>query len=168
MPFIQKFEGHTGFLAYDAPVDEKTKKLRERFNVDEESGYQEHYKWRGLARLGKSYKHEEPFLKLTPYEPESEYGQRVFGHVMATLVTGAALAGARMYQRQTIWMRPQFLVGFMLLANGLVHWGWKHSMTKQAQKTAILIDYCQQHPDRFSEHKRYKMREVLLYWQPIR
>lgn len=167
MPLIYEQTWLQPYLVYEAPVDEKTKKIREEFKIDEETGYPEKYKWRNLAKLGKSYKPEDPFLKFVS-KPEENY-QKVVDMCLFATFTGGLIHYVTSYiMRRPIWAKPHhflFITGGSLWA---AFWFRQKSIERQAEKTAAIIDYARQHPERFGEIQRYKYREVLETWFPRR
>lgn len=166
MPIIE-IPNMTPLLVYDAPLDEKTKKLREQFKIDEETGYPEHYKWRNLAKLGKSYRIQDPFLKFE-YPKEQDY------HRSAALAVGA-IGGCYMVikltsamSRTPMWAKPHWIIGGLAFTLGLSLWIQEKSRERQALKNRSYIEYCEQHPERFTDIKRYKHREALTIYLPRR
>jgi len=156
------------YLIHDAPVNEKTKQVRERFKVDEATGYPEFYSWRALARLGPDYKPEDPFLKFDPYNPD-EYISTKLTYVTICFVSGV---GGMMYINRFIGRPLFFRFGRALvlstLGSGMLLWGLQKSMEQQAVKNRIIVDYLRQHPERFGTIHRPKFRELLHIYRPVR
>lgn len=161
MPIIEQGSFITPLLQYDAPVNEKTQAIRDRFKIDE-SGYPEHYKWRGLARLGQSYTYEDAFTKLTPYDPNSNRLAKF--NIICLAVGSAALAQyaiTAVYTRP-FYSKPHYPIGIALTIGYLGKKLHEAALRKQAQKNAIAIDYVKKHPERFEEPRyRPKYREIL-------
>lgn len=167
MPLIYESRFVTPYLVYDAPVDEKTQKVREQFKVDPETGYPEQYNWRNQAKLGPSYKPEDPFIKFQnkPGETYQDTAEIVIG---VTAVSALCHRVISYMFRRPWWSKPHH---FLLLAGGgsyASYWAQQKSIERQAMRAAAVVDYARQHPERFGEIKRYKAREVLSYWIPRR
>lgn len=155
-------------LVYNAPINEKTKKIRELFKVDEESGYPEHYKWRSMARLGSKYNPEDPYLKFDPYKKEEYYSTKV----VTVALTGFTTLLLHMFfsynARRPIWSKSYSWLASWAALGYACHWYQEASLTKQAIKNAITMDYAKKHSERFGEIKRYKIRECLYHFHPCR
>lgn len=168
MPLIQREPYLAPYLVYDAPVDEKTKKLREKFKIDEESGYPECYKWRALSRLGPVYNPADPFKKFDEYDPKRSISTHVGMFIVGAAVSGSVMAFFNLYRRRPWWAKSwvPVLAAFGFLGFQMVlH---KQALKRQALKAAITVDYVTKHPDRFPPIKRPKLREVLYMWSPVR
>lgn len=169
MPLIQREPGITDpYLVYDAPVDEKTMKVREMFKIDEKTGYPEQYNWRALARLGPVYQPADPYKKFDDYNP----AESISTHVTAGLV-GAVLAGCgQLYYNHRArrpwwaksWMPILFIAAFVKTEMYL----HQKTLERQSMRNAIAIDYVEKHPDRFPPIRRPKLREVLYGYYPVR
>lgn len=165
---IGSYHTRTPILVYDAPIDEKTKKVREKFKVDEVTGYPEQYNWRAMARLGNKYTYEDPFLKFNPYNPEEDYSTKVTIGILSFVSCSIIHVGLALYQRRRWWSRPHYLAASTAgLAGGLL-WYHEESLKRQGLKNAMILDYVRQHPERFGEIHRPKLREVLFYYVPNR
>lgn len=168
MPVIQDGPYFLPILIHEAPVNEKTKAIRERFKVDEKTGYPEHYNWRAMARLGPEYRPEDLYTKLDPFDPKEEISTQVF----LVGATGLGVVGlhclTNYYTRKPMWSgipRTTILgavaIWISLKAHDMV-------LTRQGIKNAIFLDYLKKHPDRFETVKRYKHRELLFDYCPRR
>lgn len=167
MPLVYESKWLKPYLVYDAPVDEKTKKIREEFKVDEETGYPEKYKWRNLAKLGSSYKPEDPFIKFEnkPYE---NYQSMATFFLIVTATSAVIHYFISSHLRRPVWAKPHHFLGMIGGTCAIAYWSQHKSIQRQAVRTAAVIEYARQHPERFGEIKRYKCREVLSPWFPRR
>lgn len=167
MPLLRSDPSLTPYLIYDAPIDEKTKKIREQFKVDENTGYPEHYNWRNMAKLGPVYRPEDPFLKFE-YPEGAEYGTD------ATIFASTGLLALLAYKirsytlRRPIWSKPHYFLGMWGLSFGLGYWGHQKTLERQGMKNAMIVDYVRKHPERFKDIERYKIRQLLFYYTPRR
>lgn len=168
MTIVQNDPYLTPYVVYDAPVNEKTRKIREMFDVDEKTGYPRHYSWRPMAQLGPEYSYMDPFTKLGRYNPDEYICQKV---TMYSLGIGANVAvhwwinylsGKKFHAR--LW-RLFIATGSLL---GAMSWTMEKTLQRQAQKNHLMMDYISKHPERFENIKRPKMREVLFYYKPAR
>lgn len=157
----------TPILVYDAPVDEKTLKIREQFKVDEETGYPEHYKWRNMAKLGLTFRPEDPFLKFE-YPPEANHIRSASIIIVSALFTGIWHVYSQVNQRRVWWSKPHVFLGYFGVVSGLSLYGQDYFCKYQATKNGMIVDYVRQHPERFNDIRRYKAREVLGHWNPRR
>lgn len=167
MPLLRVSENYLPYLAYDAPVNEQTKKIREMFKVDE-SGYPEHYKWRPMARLGPEYSYTDPFEKLGEYNPDHYISTKV---TMIAMVTGASAAFHwffNIYVGKKFHAKLHRFVGSTAFALFSLNYMSGKTMERQAQKNHIVVDYVNKHPERFEKIKRYKFREILYEFIPSR
>lgn len=168
MPIISKSPYCTSHLVYDAPVDEKTKKLREEFKVDEKTGYPEHYNWRPMARLGRSYKPEDPFVKFDPYNPNEDISTKI-AVATVSILTAAGIHCLTNYLSVRKWYsRPYIFLGSSVALTGSVFWTLEVTQRRQGIRNSIVRDYTKKHPERFGETYRPKLREVLLQYYPCR
>lgn len=168
MPLIDNGPYITSHLTYDAPINEKTKKIREMFKVDEESGYPEHYLWRGMARLGPYYKPEDTFLKFDPVHPDELVSQKVTLVALTALVVGSIHYCIATYKRRSFLSRLWVPIVGTAGISALQLWLQKKTLERQSSKNAILIDYVRKHPERFGMVHRPKFRECLSIYVPIR
>lgn len=168
MPIVEIAPEVTPYLVYDAPVDEKTKKIREMFKVDEKTGYPEHYNWRSVARLGNRYLPQDPFLKFDGHDSKSLISQKV---TMGLLFGGAAAFthyAFSLYLARPWWTRLYIPVFGATVMTGLGLWIQEKTYERQGIRNAITVDYLQKHPERFGEIHRPKVREVLFEHVPVR
>lgn len=156
-------------LYYDAPVDEKTMEVRKQFKVDPETGYPEHYSWRGLAKLGKTYTARDLYTKIDQFDPVKDtiYG-KVHAAVISCIVGGIFHQGVNFITRVSPWQK---LFVFPLTAGsmylGFLKWQ-NYSHEKSGLRNKAIIEYWEQHPDRFKPIQRHKLRETLYPWFPQR
>lgn len=167
MPLVTTGPYTTSYLVYDAPVDEKTKKLRETFKIDE-SGYPEHYKWRNMAKLGPVYNPEDPILKFTPQSPEAHYSTSVFMAFFTGMTTVGAVGLYNYFNKTPLWARVHYSLPAWAGFFYIVEWFNKKTDERQYIKNSIIIDYTNKHPDRFGPIKRSKFRETLFEYLPVR
>lgn len=167
MPVIQRDPSLSSYLVYNAPLDEKTKKLREEFNIDEETGYPEQYKWRNMAKLGHTYKPEDPFIK---FENDSGYdiGRLNFMLTTSTLLAYLCHHFKCIQESRPVWSRPIQLLVFIAMPAATIYYGHKWSSDRMAKRNGIIVDYLRKHPERFDDVQRYKFREVLHPYYPRR
>lgn len=168
MPLIDTGPHTCPYIRYNAPVNEATKKIRERFKVDEETGYPEHYNWRSMAKIGPRYRPEDIFKYIGHHEPERElstwvayvafsFGGSAFGHMVVNAYFG----------RPPIAKCHWVLINTVTLSF-LSIWGRARIQKRQGLKNKIYQDYMKKHPERFGEIYRPKLREVLFAYDPIR
>lgn len=167
MHYIIQEKNKAPILVYDAPVDEKTKKVREMFDVDEKTGYPKHYNWRGMARLGPDYRPEDPFLKFDKWDEKNGYS----GTISLLGILGAGYAGIFYYintQRRPWWSKPQYFIAAFGVSAPALLWIRDKTFERQGRKDAIYVDYMRKHPERFETIHRPKLREILFEYVPIR
>lgn len=167
MPLIQRENFVTPYLVYDAPVDEKTKKIREMFKIDE-SGYPEHYKWRDISRLGPVYNPADPFRKFDEYDPKTSISTHVAMFIIGATISGAITSCVNVVSGKPWWARGWVPVLGAIGFTGVEMFIHKQALRRQALRNAITVDYVTKHPDRFPPIKRPKMREILYVYSPVR
>lgn len=168
MPLVQQNPLEFPILVHDAPVNEKTKEVREMFKVDEKTGYPEQYNWRGLARLGPKYNYEDPFLKFDRQTEEQLISSRV---TTIGLLTGFSFAAHWFNQTRLskkFWSQIYLPVAGSAIFAGLYLYYQKKTLERSYVKNHILMDYARKHPERFGPVERPKVREVLFVYQPCR
>lgn len=169
MPLIQREPGITApFLVYDAPVDEKTKKVREMFKIDEKTGYPEQYNWRALARLGPVYQPADPFKKFDDYDPKESISTHVTAGLVASFFAGFGQVYFNLRARRPWWSRSYMPVIFVAAFVKIEMFLYQKTVERQSMRNAITIDYVEKHPDRFPPIRRPKLREVLYSYYPVR
>lgn len=168
MPIVDTGPYTAPFLLHNAPINESTKKVREMFKVDEETGYPEHYKWRKMAKLPPRYRPEEVFEYLGKYEPEREISTTIFTVFMSGMLTAIAHSINAMFMRRSVLAKMHWIPINTALLSGVILWGKGKAHTRQGLKNKIIIDYCKKHPERFGEVYRPKLREVLTWYVPTR
>ena len=167
MPLIEQ-PYVTPILVYDAPVNEKTKQIREKFDVDDKTGYPRHYNWRSMARLGPVYEPQDPFRKFDPYNPDEAISTKV-----GIVFLSAASAGFIHYVWSNIRSRPYWsnihiFLGITAGTAGFILWMHNKTLERQNLKNHIYMDYIEKHPERFGPIHRPKLREALGEYIPIR
>lgn len=168
MVLVDTGPGHSTYIIYDAPVNEKTKKIREIFDMDEETGYPRVYNWCNLAKLGKSFKPEDPFVKFAPRDPKKDYATKVFVGGCLVALPFMCHAINCFYERRNLLnkiYRP-FVAAAALPFMGKYLLDLTYD--RQAKRNGILVDYIRKHPERFGETYRPKFREVLYAFTPRR
>lgn len=162
MPLVSRGQWFTPYFVYHAPVNEKTKELREKFDMDEETGYPRAYNWRNLARLGQEYKPEDPYLKFDNYDEQAYIGYKVYHY-------GIVFVGSAASQLLSAWVfghkwyaRPYMFFGMGAIGCWMA-WFWREkTMLRQNQLNGIDVEYVTQHPERFGLIYRPKLREILF------
>lgn len=166
--FRQPHRDFTGYLIHEAPVDEKTKKIREQFGVDEETGYQKSYHWRRLAQLPREYRPEVAFEKLS-YHNEDEYiSTKVFIGLTMTAFACVGHAWVQMRTAKPLWGRLYRVPLVAIPSTYATIFFLNKTMERNAMRHAIVVDYLKKHPERFETVYRPKVREVMFFYQPIR
>lgn len=168
MPIAQDEPITLPYLIYDAPVNEKTLQIRKQFDVDEESGYPRFYHWRPVTRLGSVYKPEDPFYKLSQYDPEIYYSQKALFVCVASLGAFATHFMLSAVCKRPYWSQLHVLFGQIAGFSYLGFWLQDKTIKRAAMKNAVIVDYMRKHPERFGEIKRHKLREILRIYTPIR
>lgn len=161
MPLVSRGPYYNPYLVYDAPVNEKTKELRKKFDMDDETGYPRAYNWRPLARLGQEYNPEDIFFKLDDFDEKAYYGYKAYFTVGAIL--GAAVVhGMTSYYYTFKWYsRPYIFLGVAASFVACTTWYQNVSLRRQNMVNTIDVEYLQSHPERFGKIYRPKMREIL-------
>lgn len=168
MTIVQTSAYTPSYIIYNAPVNEKTKKLREMFKVDDVTGYPEWYHWRAMSRLGQTYNPEDPFYKFNPYDPNEFVSQKVFFVFAAGTLTAGVHYLWNSYNRRPWWSKPYFFpISFAFLTYASM-WVQEKTLERQGIKNAIAIDYLKKHPERFGPIYRPKYREILFPYIPVR
>lgn len=161
MPIEYVHRAREPMVVYDAPVNEATQKIREKFDVDPETGYPRKYNWRPLAQLGPEYRPEDVYDKLLPYRPESMYST----YVAYASISIAFALGFNYYvtgKLRTKWYVKPYGFFFMLAGTGIpLYFLAKLSPKYQGREYAMYKDYVKTYPDRFDTIKRRKLREIL-------
>lgn len=168
MPLIDTGPHSLPYLLYNAPVDEKTMALREKFKVDPKTGYPECYNWRLLSRLGYDYSPEDPFYKFGAYDPNRSMTTRIGGS--AFFVAGImTIHAVRVYYKGHHWLTRAWQVPLASIPT-VYFFLWLHdkTLTRAGRKEAVIVDYVSKHPERFGPIQRAKYRELLWTYTPIR
>lgn len=162
MPLVSRGPHYQPYFVYHAPVNEKTKELRKKFDMDEETGYPRAYNWRNLARLGQEYRFEDPYLKFNDYDEKSIMGYKVYHYGVAFGVSAAGHLLISYIRGYKWYARPHVFAGFF--GSGcLIAWFLREkTLQRQAMKNGIDVEYAQAHPERFGLIYRPKLREVLF------
>lgn len=159
----------TPILVYDAPVDEKTKKIREMFDVDEKTGYPRHYNWRPMARLGSEYRPQDPFRLFNKYNPDEYIATKVFIVGASILLGGIAqFVTNAIFFRRPFWVKPYPLIGISASLAAVTIYGLEATQDRQHKKNQMYVDYMENHPERFGPIHRPKIREILGEYIPVR
>lgn len=168
MPIIETGPYTSSYLMYDAPVNEKTKEVRDMFKMDEKTGYPEKYNWRGMAKLGSSYKPSAPFLNFKSYSEEEYYSTKVF--IIASM--GAASAAGHWYfnyrARRPFYAKPHVFLTMLGVSSFVGLFSLEKTLEREGIKQKMFINYTEQHPERFGEIKRPKFRECLFNFTACR
>lgn len=168
MPLVDTGPYTFPYLRHEAPINESTRKIREMFKVDEETGYPEHYKWRNMAKIGPRYQPQDLFKYIGHHEPERDVSTQVFciGSSIVGSILGHCLVAFMMKRSalQKIYWIPvnATAVSYLFL--------WLHdvALKRQNMKNQVYIDYMQKHPERFGEIYRPKIRECMWLYVPTR
>ena len=163
MPVVRDNKFLTSYVIYDAPINEQTKEIRRKFDVDEKTGYQRRYNWRSLADLGPEYRPDDALKKLLPYREEAMYATYVFSAVCALGVSFGVQCIHNAYRGRELMSKPWVFLASLACSGGLAAFTCFYTPVRQGMINAMHIDYIQKHPDRFETKKRLKLREVLLH-----
>lgn len=153
---------------HEAPLDEKTKEVRKRFNVDEETGYPKEYNWRPLAKLGPTYRPEKIYEVVKPYTREEMYSTN------ATLIGGMAFVCGSLhylvqrYYGRKLWSKPWKTLAYFASSTTALYYLIDYKYRRQQLKNEVYADYMKKHPERFDTVYRPKVREVLFQYTPCR
>lgn len=147
-------------------MNEKTKEIRKRFKIDDVTGYPEEYRWRNLAKLGQSYKYEDPFIKFASRQPERDKAQHHFLGSLFALSPWMAKGLHCLLTRRHFLSRIYIPIIATPIMPAFYLYFHEKSVQRQAMKNGILIDYVRKHPERFGEIYRPKFREVLFEHNP--
>lgn len=166
MVLVQESPYQTEYIIYDAPVNEKTKEIRKKFNIDEETGYPDCYKWRNLARLGRTYKYDDPFVKFDSHSDEKDYSQNVLYASIFGAIPWVYQGARTLLSRRSFFYRIYLPILATPVVPALYFFMHKKSLERQAMRNGILVDYVRKHPERFGEVYRPKFREILFEHSP--
>lgn len=162
MPLVSRGQWWAPYFVYHAPVNEKTKELREKFDMDEETGYPRAYNWRNLARLGPEYKPEDPYLKFDDYDEKSYMGYKVYHYsIILAASVSVQLFSAWLYGHKW-YSRPYIFAGMGTLGFLLSRFWREKTLLRQNQLNGIDVEYVTTHPERFGLIYRPKLREILF------
>lgn len=168
MPIISRGQYIQPYLLYYAPVNEKTKQLREKFEVDEETGYPKAYNWRALARLGQEYDPWDPYLKFDDFDEKAYYAYNLHRYTIAALSSGAIHGALAWWMGYKWYSRPYIFLGLTSLTVFLSQFYQEKTLQRQNMVNAVDVDYLQSHPERFGKIYRPKMRELLFETRYVR
>lgn len=169
MPLIDTGPYTAPYLVYDAPANEATKKIRETFKVDEETGYPEYYSWRNMAKIGPRYRPEDLYKYIGHHEPERDISTKVTLISICTII-----AGLGHYMYNSWYVRRPLIAKFYWMPINTAIFSYcalkfyDMSLRRQYLKNNIYIDYMRKHPERFGEVYRPKLRECLDLYAPTR
>lgn len=166
--YLIKEKGKTSILVHEAPIDEKTKEIRKKFDVDDETGYPRHYNWRPLAKLGPYYRPEKVFEVFEPQKAEERLSTKVALAGALVVPTGFAHFLKQQYYARPIWSKPLPTLFAYVCCVGISWWLYDQKYNRQLLKNQIYADYMKKHPERFETVHRPKFRECLGQYTPIR
>lgn len=168
MPIVEIHHAAEPLLAYNAPVNEKTKQVREMFKVDEETGYPEHYKWRGMAKLGPKFSYEDPYWKFQKHNPDEDLSTKI---VILSMINGLCI-GVHLFIQYSFGKGLLSQIHRPILTGALCTYGYlkyyERSLERASIKQHIYMDYVRKHPERFGDIQRYKFREIMQVYVPNR